>query len=115
MEKTVRLYGKIVNTWSAFDATKGREVFTQYEVAYTEYSTEDGHEVGRGTEDFSPARFHRDVKSAWLYVWDGVSRNRGGKRRFTDEGRLLFNPKQGKEVRAFLHHRYPRAVFFDLR
>lgn len=115
MERTARIYGKVVNAWSAWDETKGREVYTQYEVSFTEYSTEDGSEIRRGTEDFSPARFHRDVKTAWVYVWDGIARNRGGKRSFIDEGRVLYNPKQSKEARAVLKSRYPWAKLIELR
>lgn len=97
---TVRIYGKTVNTWKAYDEALGREVITQIEVAYDEYDYETAEKIGSGTEDFSSQRA-RDLKTYWVWTWDGKSYNQGARRKFEDHGSVrVYAPARGFLYRA---------------
>ena len=68
----VRIYGRLLREWR----TDYRVEQLEYE--YTDY-TEDGRVVGRGTEDFSLERWNKQTRLFWVWTWDGVKRNAGGK------------------------------------
>lgn len=69
MENTIRIYGKRKEIASDY-----------YEVEYTEYR-ENGTIKQTGTEDFSGSRWNK-VLCHWVWTWDGVKFNKGGKRWF---------------------------------
>lgn len=105
----VRIYGKTVNTWTTYDIIKDREYTTQYEVAYTDYFI-DGRVAGKGTEDFSPERYRRDIKEGWVFTWDGERRNKGGHRWFREEGHIKFRKAEGKMVNKLLTNKHKAEV-----
>ena len=113
MNNKVKLYGKIINIWKAFDEIKNREVNTQYEVEFTEYNL-DGTIYRKGTEDFSAERFST-ITNKWVYTWDGQNLNKGGKRRFEDQGMIKYSTFQAKEVKQLLNSKYPEAALIQLR
>ena len=78
---TLKVYGEIVNRWTAYSEEKGREITSQVEVAYKEYDR-DGNQVGAGTEDFSRQRWVDQVSAYMLWGWDGETRNKAGQKWF---------------------------------
>jgi len=88
MEKTVKVYGKVLNEWFSTD-DKGRKILTQTEVAYKEYR-ENGELKSIGSEDFSPVRWNKETKKRWIFTWDGQKTNKGGHRWFDDQGMIRF-------------------------
>jgi len=121
MKNTVRIYGKVINTWQQWEpyTFRGEErqrlVSYQYELPYKEFD-QNGDLVATGSEDFSIERMNT-LCVKWVYAWDGVKRNKGGKKRFDDEWEVVTYTKgTAKEVKAFyLSFKYPKAVEFDLR
>lgn len=120
MNERARIYGKVVNTWKATEQCtdrsgkkREREVITQYEVEYTEYN-KDGSIYRKGTEDFSRERYNM-IQNKWVYTWDGHQLNRGGKRKFEDQGMIKYSRLQWEEVKSLLKHRYPDAACIQLR
>lgn len=91
--KTARIYGKTINTWRSTDE-RGRDIVTQYEIAYSEYD-EEGNLRRTGTEDFSPARLGKQTKYRWIFTWDGKKLNKGGHRWFDGHGPIRFAGDSG--------------------
>lgn len=117
---TIRIYGKVVNTWTAWvqytdrnGNTREHEIVTQYEVKYTEYN-KDGSYRQSGTEDFSRERYNT-IQNKWVYTWDGHQMNRGGKRKFEDRGMVKFDSNHQKDVMRLMHVFYPDAELIQLR
>lgn len=108
--KTVRIYGKALETWR-----DDRGLITQIEYAFNEYGT-DGVIRGTGSEDFQPPR---DETISWAYVWtwDGSRRQSGGKRWFDLRSYIGFTKYRNsrKDVLQVLHKLYPEAVEIRLR
>ena len=93
-EKTnVRIYGRLLREWR----TDYRVEQLEYE--YTDY-TEDGRVVGRGTEDFSLERWNKQTRLFWVWTWDGVKRNAGGKRWFCPERVVRIRNVRGERGRV---------------
>ena len=86
MTNRVRIYGKELNTWTSFDE-RGRECIQQIEYAYRDYD-EDGL-LQTGSEDFGNER-RRNLKRAYVWIWDGLSKNRGGFRRWDRQDYIRF-------------------------
>lgn len=120
MNNKVRIYGQIVNTWTAWKTITVRgeerevEYTTQYEIEYTEYDM-DGNVVGIGTEDFSAERYNTTFKSQEIYTWDGKKLNKGGHRWFEYRGFVRYNTEQRKEVKQYLKNKYNNAELVQLR
>ena len=94
---TFRIYGK------------KKEIATSYyEVEYMEYR-ENGELKQIGTEDFSHARLCKEVKSRYIWTWDGMKRNKGGHRWFECCG-LIHYTGQTKYVKAFYKDIYKCSV-----
>lgn len=116
---TVRIYGKTVNTWKAWETfnwrgqEKEREVIVQWEIEYREYD-ENGNLIASGTEDFSRER-HLEIDEKWIWTWDGQKRNRGGHRAFECMGTVKFNLNQQREVMRFLSKKYSDQALVQLR
>ena len=120
MNERARLYGKVINTWTAkeqFTDWNGnhreRDIITQYEIEFTEYNR-DGSIYRKGTEDFSRERYST-IQNKWVYTWDGHLLNRGGKRKFEDQGMIKYSRSQEKEVKKLLQAKYPGAEIIQLR
>lgn len=109
----IRVYGKILNRWSHINDS-GREVATQYEVAYKEYNTETLELVGVGSEDFSPIRYSKEIKRQEVFTWDGERRNKGGNRWFEDRGGITYRKSERKAVMDYLKRLY-NAELVQLR
>ena len=115
----VRIYGKTINTWKAWETytwkgeTREREITTQYEIEYKEYD-ENGNLVATGTEDFSRERY-RQIDTQWVWVWDGVKQNRGGHRAFECMGTVTFNLNNKGDVIRYLWTKYNNAKIIQLR
>ena len=108
----IRIYGKQLNTWETTDEN-GRQRLEQVELAYTDYNA-DGTIAGTGSEDFSMARWSQDIEERWVYTWDGVKRNKGGYRWFTDRGHIRFRKSCKKDLAAMLKEKY-NAEIIELR
>lgn len=78
--ETLKVYGATLNTWKAQDE-KGRDVVTQYEIAYKEYDV-NGNLISAGSEDFSPARKREELGWYRIWMWGGNHYNKGGHRYF---------------------------------
>lgn len=105
----IRIYGKVINTWTRMmPLAAGREieVISQLEIAYKEYSLDDGSLVGEGTEDFSSDRHKRELLYKSVWVWDGKKLNKGGHRWFDLVGDIKFQKSQRKAVKEFLKKKY---------
>lgn len=111
MEKTVRVYGKVLNEWFSTD-DYGRVILTQTEVAYKEYR-ENGELKATGTEDFSPVRWNKATKKRWIFTWDGEKLNKGGHRRFEDQGMIRY-AGDTKVIKSILQSKY-NAALIELR
>ena len=117
---TIRIYGKTVNTWKAWETylyngaeEREREVITQREVEYKEYD-ENGELVAVGTEDFSAERY-REICEKWVWTWDGQKLNKGGHRWFECQGTIKFNLNQQKDIMRYLRNKYSDASVIQLR
>lgn len=116
---SVRIYGKTVNTWKAWETfiwrgqTREREIATQYEIEYREYD-ESGNLVATGTEDFSRERAMQ-LDTKWVWVWDGKKLNRGGHRSFECMGTVKINLNSKAEVMKYLRTKYSDATLIQLR
>ena len=78
---TLKIYGKTINRWTAFDEKSGKEITTQREIEYQEYDR-NGNLVGCGTEDFSTERWKAEIRSYMMWAWDGKTRNKAGQKWF---------------------------------
>ena len=114
MDNLVRTYGKVVNTWMAYNEELGRYVITQVEIEYREYSLIDGHMVKRGTEDFSRER-EKNIRRAEIWTWDGLKYNKGGHRWWYFEGFINYDKTHTKEIKKLLAFKYPKAKEIQLR
>lgn len=116
MVDKVRLYGKVINTWTRSEVRNGLEidVTVQIEQEYTDYRLCDGTVYQKGTEDFSQDRLRTLVKK-WIYIWDGEKRNNGGNRWFDCMGLIEYRKGDTKAVKELLKHRYPKAEVIELR
>lgn len=85
----------------------------QKEHAYTDRDAS-GRITGTGTEDFNPVRFHLQTRAAWVWTWDGVSRNRGGHRRFECRGVIVYRASDAREVRE-MYKNLTGAALVQLR
>lgn len=113
MNNKVKIYGKMLNKWLSKDE-RGRNCLTQVEYAFKEYDLY-GELVRTGSEDFSAERYHKTFKEAFVWTWDGHKYNRGGHRRFEDQGLIRFNKEQYKELKEYLSNKYPKAQIIELR
>lgn len=101
--KTVRIYGRTINTWTTKKIViwrgqeKEREILVQKEVEYKEYDSETGKLSATGSEDFTPERWKSEVAEHWVFTWDGEKRNKGGYRWFEDRGKYIYR-KSGKKA-----------------
>lgn len=105
MIKKFRLYGDAINRWFSEDED-GRKHLTQIEVPYKEYDTE-GDLVGEGTEDFSRDRWNSTpFRSAFVYIWDGSKRNKGGYRWFVCKRWITYKRKDASLVKQYFKIHY---------
>ena len=109
---TYRIYGKEIERWTHEDE-HGRERTVQVEYEYKEYD-ETGDLIGTGTEDFSYDRMKKQLVTRFVYTWDGERRNKGGHRWFDFEGSILYNKKDGKEIKKHIERKY-NAKLVQLR
>lgn len=114
MNNLVRTYGRIENTWRAYNEKTGLHEITQIEIQYREYSLIDGHMVNRGTEDFSRER-KKNIRTAEIWTWDGLKYNKGGHRWWYYEGSITYDRTQTKEMKKLLAIKYPKAKEIQLR
>lgn len=109
----VRIYGKDVRTWTKtvtiFDGYE-REIVTQFETEYREYSVADGSLVGTGTEDFSQERFSQALTCRCVWTWDGVSYNKGGMRKFDYHGNVRTRKEDVALLKILIKNKYNAAL-----
>lgn len=110
--RTYRLYGKALNKWYSEHEKYGK-VMTQIELAYTEFDAETDEIVAVGSEDFSTERYHK-LSQKFLFTWDGLRYNKGGKRWFEDCGMVTYNKADSKLVKEHFKKLY-KAVLVELR
>ena len=79
--ETLKVYGKKINRWTAYDEQRGKEITTQVEVEYKEYDR-DGELIATGTEDFSKDRWDNEVRDYMMWAWDGETRGKVGQKLF---------------------------------
>lgn len=108
MYKTYRIYGKVLETWE-HEQENGRVRTYQVEIAYKEYDA-DGELVGAGSEDFSKDRYHKELREAYVWTWDGEKRNKGGYRWFEFEGRTIYRRKDVKLIKDHYRRVYNAAA-----
>ena len=108
MYKTYRIYGNVLETWK-HEQENGRVRTCQVEIAYKEYDAA-GELVGVGSEDFSIDRYHKELREAYVWAWDGERRNKGGFRWFDFEGRTIYRRKDVKLVKEHYKRVYNAAV-----
>ena len=101
----MRIYGKVLETWEAYDWELGCHVPVQYEFSYKDYDM-DGRLIGSGSEDFSPARKRMAMSERWVWTWDGKKRNRGGYRAFECQGLIKYRDSDRKDIKEFLKNKY---------
>ncbi len=68
-----------------------------FEVKFTEYSS-GGEPINEGTEDFSSERYNR-LPVYQIWTWDGIKRNKGGKRWF-DYAQSVRTDGKPSEIKA---------------
>ena len=74
-----------------------------FEVYYGEYR-DDGTLKATGTEDFTRERWNKQAHMRFVYTWDGVRRNTGGKRWFEFIGAFFTDdPKAFKKYMQTIH------------
>lgn len=115
MYRTVKVYGKVVNTWKQWVMMGDREVekIVQYEMTYREYDVEDGTLVGVGTEDITAERRKAfEKKTAW--TWDGQRYNKGGHRWFDMVDSIEYTKGNGKDIKEIIKKQY-NAELVQLR
>lgn len=110
--KTVRLYGKTVEMWTATNE-RGRDVMTQAEIEYKEYNAL-GELVATGTEDFSRDRY-KEITWAYVWTWDGERRNKGGHKWFERRFFIKFRKAERQTLKRYLTARYPEAAEIQIR
>lgn len=112
---TVRFYGSIVTEWKhVMETRRGPRDYTyQIEVSYKEYDME-GDLVATGTEDMTVERYCH-MRGTFAYTWDGVSLNRGGKRRFRNTAFLRFDPSQLRQAKKVYEIRHPEYAIVQFR
>lgn len=114
MNTSVRIYGKTIQSWKHEDE-KGRQITTQREIEYREYSVENGTLVGEGAEDFSTERYQQELVTKLIWVWDGKKRNKGGHRWFECKSSISYARKNAKDIKKYLQHKYKGAKEIQLR
>ena len=100
----IRIYGKELERWTA-ENERGREVMTQVEYAYRDYSPKD-EVIATGSEDFSAERNKTQTLTGWIYTWDGERRNKGGYRWFDCRGYFRIRKSDRKEFMELMKTRY---------
>ena len=111
-ENSMRIYGKILHTWTHTDE-QGRLRTSQMEVEYRDWN-EAGQLIGTGSEDFSPERWKQTIRSTYVWAWDGHSFNRGGHRAFEYQTHITYRRQEAKAVKAFYKALY-KAEAIELR
>lgn len=114
MNNKVRIYGKELNCWT-YEDENGRQRARQYEIEYKEYDTKTGEIVGAGSEDFSPERYNKEVKDAFVWTWDGVKLNKGGHRWFEQRGYIKYRRSEAKQVKEYMATKYAGVALVQLR
>lgn len=104
MNKTIRLYGDILEKWLQ-ENENGRQILVQVEKSYKEFDL-NGFLVNVGSEDFTPERLNQEVDEKFIYTWDGEKRNNGGYRQFECKGLIHFRKSERKLVREYLVNKY---------
>lgn len=124
MENRIRIYGRVVNTWSHWTEIDVRNPWTgklekrnavkeyQWEVAYTEYYS-DGTVAAVGTEDFQKPRYN-DLIEAHMQVWKGKL-NRGGHKVWETMKTVKYIRGNGRMVKALAREWYPNAMEIKIR
>lgn len=107
-EDSMRIYGKILHTWTYTDE-QGRERTSQIEVAYRDYN-ESGQLTGTGSEDFSPERWNQTTRRNNIWTWDGKKLNKGGHRWFEYQGCYTFRKEDSKAVKALYKNKFNAAA-----
>ena len=113
-DRTVRLYGKVLNSWKVRDE-QDRLILRQLEVEYKDYDITTGEVVGVGSEDFSADRWNKTIITKEWWTWDGQKRNAGGHRWFDYVGYISYQRGKGREVREYLSKSTPDGYTIDLR
>lgn len=115
----VYYWGHDIDTGECFSGTveelplRRRLEFDQTEYKYVDRD-ETGRVTGTGTEDFSPYRHSTQTRCAFVWAWDGVSRNRGGHRRFDCIALVSYRTGDGKDVRR-MYENTTGAALIQLR
>lgn len=78
--EVVRVYGRRLGTWTAWDEARAAEVVTQFEVEYTEYDAATGEVTATGSEDFTPERWRVDTVTAEAVEFLGALRRDGSRK-----------------------------------
>ena len=104
-----KLYGNTVNTWYATNED-GRKVITQREIEYKAFDETTLELMADGTEDFSAERLRKTVIIKMVYVWDGHTLNRGGKRKFNFVGWITVNKADAKKAKEYFTKKYNAEI-----
>ena len=59
-----------------------------------------------GSEDFSRERYNKELKKAFVWVWDGVKRNKGGYRWFNMVAYITYRKDDAEAVKEYYKHKY---------
>ena len=104
---TFKIYGKTLNHWFSVDE-KGNKHLNQVELPYRKYNA-NFELVATGTEDFSTERLHEVMNTAWVYIWDGKTMNKGGHRKFSCITLISYKKNDAKVIKAFYMNKFNAA------
>ena len=118
--KGIKFYGKTLQTWKHWVTKIGNngktyeyEEDSQYEISYKEYF--DGELVSVGSEDFSPERLIKTLKTYRIFTWDGQKYNKGGYRWWECEGTVWIPKDSKKTALEIVKSWYPKSAMIELR
>ena len=101
MNTTVKIYDRLCNKFNGI-----------LEISYKEYRM-DGSLYSMGTEQFSIERHRSAMKTAWIMVWDGQSRNKGGCRKWEEKEVVRYTDR--KALNEYAKNKYADYTLVQLR
>ena len=105
----IRIYRDLITTWEAH-----RYDDIRHEWSYRDLDPVTGEVIAEGSEDFSARREHDYMTAAFIWTWDGVHRQRGG-RKFWDRRRFVrFHTGDGGRIKKLAALWYPEATEIKL-
>ena len=102
----------IMNTTVRFYSKKGVDIGNLIEIDYKEYRI-DGSLYSMGTEQFSIERYRSKLKTAWIMVWDGQAKNKGGYRKWEEKEVVHYTDR--KALNEYAKNKYSKYALVQIR